>query len=49
MKLEKLSNYALLGCIIVGVICFGLFFLVDYNNMEFDGGEYLIYPYTAAI
>ena len=37
MKLEKLSNYALLGCIIVGVICFGLFFLVDYNNMDFDG------------
>lgn len=37
MKLEKLSNYALIGCIVVGVICFGLFFLVDYNNMEFDG------------
>lgn len=37
MKLEKLSNYALLGCIIVGIICFGLFFLVDYNNLDFDG------------
>ncbi|MCR5819355.1 MAG: hypothetical protein K6F94_00175 [Bacteroidaceae bacterium] len=37
MKLQKLSNYALLGCIIVGVICFALFFLVDYNNMDFDG------------
>ena len=37
MKLEKLSNYALLGCIVVGVICFGLFYLVDYSNFDFDG------------
>ena len=37
MKLEKLSNYALLGCIVVGIICFGLFYVVDYSNMDFDG------------
>lgn len=37
MKLEKLSNYALLGCIVVGVICFGLFYLVGYSNFDFDG------------
>ncbi|MBQ7494988.1 MAG: hypothetical protein IJT75_04390 [Bacteroidaceae bacterium] len=37
MKLEKLSNIALYACIGVGVICFLLFFLVDYNNMDFDG------------
>lgn len=37
MKLEKLSNIALYSCIAVGVVCFALFFLVDYNNMDFDG------------
>ena len=37
MKLEKLSNIALYASIGVGVVCFALFFLVDYNNMEFDG------------
>ena len=37
MKLEKLSNIALYSCIGVGVVCFALFFLVDYNNMDFDG------------
>jgi hypothetical protein len=37
MKLEKLSNIALFSCIGVGVVCFLLFFLVDYNNMDFDG------------
>ena len=37
MKLEKLSNIALYTCIGVGVVCFALFFLVDYNNMDFDG------------
>ena len=37
MKLEKLSNIALYACIGVGVVCFALFFLVDYNNMDFDG------------
>ena len=37
MKLEKLSNYALLGCIVVGIICFALFYAVDYSNMDFDG------------
>ncbi|MBR4534327.1 MAG: hypothetical protein IKO85_07315 [Bacteroidaceae bacterium] len=37
MKLEKLSNIALYSCIGLGVVCFLLFFLVDYNNMDFDG------------
>ncbi|MBP5771961.1 MAG: hypothetical protein J6W75_11535 [Bacteroidaceae bacterium] len=37
MKLEKLSNIALYTCIGIGVVCFALFFLVDYNNMDFDG------------
>jgi len=37
MKLEKLSNIALYASIGVGVVCFLLFFLVDYNNMDFDG------------
>ena len=37
MKLEKLSNIALYSCIGLGVLCFLLFFLVDYNNMDFDG------------
>jgi hypothetical protein len=37
MKLEKLSNIALYACIGVGVLCFALFFLVDYSNMDFDG------------
>ena len=37
MKLEKLSNIALYSCIGVGVVCFALFFLVDYSNMDFDG------------
>ena len=37
MKLEKLSNIALYSSIGVGVVCFLLFFLVDYNNMDFDG------------
>jgi hypothetical protein len=37
MKLEKLSNIALYTCIGIGVICFLLFFMVDYNNMDFDG------------
>ncbi|MCR4995240.1 MAG: hypothetical protein K6A32_07720 [Bacteroidales bacterium] len=37
MKLEKLSNIALYSCIGIGVVCFALFFLVDYNNMDFDG------------
>ncbi len=37
MKLEKLSNIALYTTIGVGVVCFLLFFLVDYNNMDFDG------------
>jgi hypothetical protein len=37
MKLEKLSNIALFTCIGLGVICFLLFFMVDYNNMDFDG------------
>jgi hypothetical protein len=37
MKLEKLSNMALYSVIGIGVVCFALFFLVDYNNMDFDG------------
>lgn len=37
MKLEKLSNIALYSTIGLGVVCFLLFFLVDYNNMDFDG------------
>lgn len=37
MKLEKLSNLALYACIGLGVVCFLLFFLVDYSNMDFDG------------
>ena len=37
MKLEKLSNIALFSTIGVGVVCFLLFFLVDYSNMDFDG------------
>ena len=37
MKLEKLSNTALYTCIGIGVLCFALFFLVDYSNMDFDG------------
>lgn len=37
MKLEKLSNIALYTCIGIGVVCFLLFFMVDYNNMDFDG------------
>ncbi len=37
MKLEKLSNIALYACIGLGVVCFLLFFLVDYSNMDFDG------------
>lgn len=37
MKLEKLSNTALYSTIGIGVVCFLLFFLVDYNNMDFDG------------
>jgi hypothetical protein len=37
MKLEKLSNIALYSCIGLGVVCFLLFFVVDYNNMDFDG------------
>ncbi len=37
MKLEKLSNIVLYSCIGIGVLCFALFFLVDYNNMDFDG------------
>ncbi len=37
MKLEKISKIALYSCIGLGVVCFALFFLVDYNNMEFDG------------
>ena len=37
MKLEKLSKIALYSCIGLGVVCFALFFLVDYNNMDFDG------------
>ena len=37
MKLEKLSNIALFASIGVGLVCFVLFFLVDYNNMDFDG------------
>ena len=37
MKLEKLSHIALYSCIGVGVVCFALFFLVDYSNMDFDG------------
>ncbi|MCR5180120.1 MAG: hypothetical protein K6C30_02740 [Bacteroidaceae bacterium] len=37
MKLEKLSSIALYSCIGIGVVCFALFFLVDYNNMDFDG------------
>ena len=37
MKLEKISKLALYSCIGIGVVCFALFFLVDYNNMDFDG------------
>jgi len=37
MKLEKLSNIALYSTIGLGVLCFLLFFVVDYNNMDFDG------------
>ena len=37
MKLEKLSKAALYTCIGIGVVCFALFFLVDYSNMDFDG------------
>ena len=37
MKLEKISNIVLYSCIGIGVVCFALFFLVDYNNMDFDG------------
>ncbi len=37
MKLEKLSNMALYTVIGVGVVCFALFYLVDYSNMDFDG------------
>jgi len=37
MKLEKISNLVLYSCIGIGVLCFALFFLVDYNNMDFDG------------
>ena len=37
MKLEKLSNIALYASIGLGVVCFALFFLVDYSNMDFDG------------
>ncbi len=37
MKLEKISKLALYSCIGLGVVCFALFFLVDYNNMDFDG------------
>ncbi len=37
MKLEKLSNIALYTTIGIGVVCFLLFFLVDYSNMDFDG------------
>ena len=37
MKLEKLSSIALYASIGVGVLCFLLFFLVDYSNMDFDG------------
>ncbi|MBQ7442541.1 MAG: hypothetical protein IJS59_01550 [Bacteroidaceae bacterium] len=37
MKLEKLSNMVLYCTIGIGVVCFLLFFLVDYNNMDFDG------------
>ena len=37
MKLEKISKLALYSCIGVGIVCFALFFLVDYSNMDFDG------------
>jgi len=37
MKLEKISNIVLYSTIGIGVVCFLLFFLVDYNNMDFDG------------
>lgn len=37
MKLEKLSSMVLYGTIGIGVVCFLLFFLIDYNNMDFDG------------
>ena len=37
MKLEKISKLALYSCIGLGVVCFALFFLVDYSNMDFDG------------
>ena len=37
MKLEKISNIALYSVIGIGVVCFALFFLVDYSNMDFDG------------
>ncbi len=37
MKLQKLSSIALYATIALSVVCFGLFFLVDYNNLNFDG------------
>ena len=37
MKLEKISSISLYSCIGVGVVCFLLFFLIDYSNMDFDG------------
>lgn len=37
MKLEQLSKIALYACVGVSVVCFALFFMVDYSNMDFDG------------
>lgn len=37
MKLEKISKIALYASIAVGAVCFLLFYLVDYNNFDFDG------------
>ena len=37
MKLEKISKLCLLIPVALAVVCFLLFYLVDYNNYDFDG------------
>lgn len=39
MKIEKLSNAVLLGCVLLIVVCFGAFFGIGYNNPVGDNNE----------
>ena len=43
MKIQKISSYALYACFAIAAVCFAVFYLVGYDNME---GEYVAPQFT---